>query len=178
MPEGVLIYVLPTSFAGNKFRFSDWNEKESFWLKHNIKSVDFVRGGVPLDHSVLHMGDVNNEFLDMKRIMQYEQLGGPFGMKFAANKITPANLKDSWAHTDFPHVFFNLCPSGPNSRIHAPSDNNSNDGNKKKQDFSVLVKFEDQGAVADATYFVTLYYTGTNMQLNLREKTCVNPIFA
>ena len=186
MPEGVLIYVLPRSFANNKFKFSDWNEKESFWLKHNIKSVDFVCGGITLDHSVIHLGDVNNEFLDMKRKMLYEQLGGPFGMKFATNKITPENLKDSWAHTDFPHVFFNLCPSGPNSRIHCQSDSNNNiDGSssssssrKKKQDFTVLMTFEDQGAVADATYFVTLYYTGTNMQLNLKEKKCVNPIFA
>ena len=41
MPEGVLIYVLTRSFANNKFRFSDCNEKESFWLKQGRGKIIF-----------------------------------------------------------------------------------------------------------------------------------------
>ena len=174
MPEGVMVYALPKSVVKEDFKFSDWNETDPFFLKNNIESVDFSYGGVTLGHSEHHLGTVNNEIVDLKRVMQYEK-SGPFGLKFAQKRITRANLKNGWEDTDFPHIFVNLCPSGSDSRILPLSGEYFS---PKKKDFVVFLKFNGEGAVPNATYVVNLYYTGTNMELDLKEKKFANPIFA
>ena len=168
MPEDVMVYALPKSVVKEDFKFSDWNETDPFFLKNNIESVDFSYGGVTLGHSEHHLGTVNNEIVDLKRVMQYEK-SGPFGLKFAQKRITRANLKNGWEDTDFPHIFVNLCPSGSDSRILPLSGEYFS---PKKKDFVVLLKFNGEGAVPNATYVVNLYYTGTNMELDLKKKIC------
>ena len=162
-PDSVLIYVLPTSVINDRFKFSDWNEKEPFFLQHNIEAVNFSCDGKPLTHSPIHLGIMDDDFMDLKRMAQYEKLEGPFGLKFAREKITRANLKNGWGGTDFPHVYVKLGPSS---------------GEKRKQDFNVFMKFNKKYSVPNTTYVVTLIYTGTNMQLDMKEKKFENPIFA
>ena len=175
MPEGVMIYALPESVVRGTFKFSDWNDSDTFFLKNNIESVDFSYGEKLLSHSEHHLGTVDNEIVDLKRVMQYEKLGGPFGLKFSPERITRENIKNGWADTDFPHVFVNLCPSGSDTRILPLSGEYFSN---KKKNFIISLKFNGEGAVPNATYVVSLFYTGTNMQLDLKENKFVNPIFA
>ena len=174
MPEGVMIYALPKSVVKDTYKFSDWNETEPFFLKNNIESVEFSYGGVTLGHSERHLGTVDSEIVDLKRAMQYER-SGPFGLKFAQERITRANLKNGWVDTDFPHIFVNLCPSGSDTRMVPQSGEYFS---PKKKNFDIFLKFSGEGAIPNATYLVNLYYTGTNMELDLKEKRFVNPIFA
>ena len=172
MPESLVIYCLPRSVSSEVYKFSDWNGTDPFLLKHNIDSVSFSYGEKPLSHSSPDFGNICNDFVDLKRMVEYEKFP-PFGLKLAQNRVTRANLKNGWEDTDFPHVFVNLCPSGPDSRILTTPE-----GNSKKQDFTVTMKFKGEGSVPAALYVVTLIYTRTNMQLDLREKTFVNPVLA
>ena len=170
MPESVLIYALPKYVMGELYKFSDWNGTEPFFSKHNIESVSFVCGKKPFSHSKPNFGTINDDFADLKRLAEYEK-SPPFGLKFAQERITRANIKNGWGDTDFPHIYVSLCPSGTDSRILPEKDSLP----LKKQDFTVTMSFSGEGSVPNVSYIVTLIYTSTNMQLDLKEKKFVNP---
>ena len=170
MPESVLIYALPRSVTGDLYKFSDWNGTEPFFCKHNINSVSFAYGQMPLSESVPNFGTINDDFADLKRLTEYEK-SPPFGLKFAQKRITRANIKNGWGDTDFPHIYVNLCPSGTDSRILVKAESLP----PKKQDFTVTMSFPGEGSVPNVSYIVALIYTSTNMQFDLKEKNFFNP---
>lgn len=173
MPEGLLIFALPKTVQGDAYKFETHTLASGFYLQHNIESVQLNYGGMNFTMKEPNFGSVDDDYMEMKNMMDYAKCG-PFGLFFAQNRLTQANLHNGFAGTDFPHVYLNLCPSGQNSRLIPLLDSGSVLQNN--HDFNVSLKFKDPGATADSIYVIYLIYTGTNMLLDLKEKRFVNPI--
>ena len=173
MPEGLLIFALPKSVQGDAYKFSTHVLGDSFFMKHNVESVQLNYGGLNYTMKEPNFGNIQDDLVEMKNMLDYAK-SGPFGLFLAQKRLNKENLADGFANTDFPHVYLNLCPSGPNSRVIPLLDSGSVLSNN--HDFNVSLKFKGVGATPEAVYLFYLIYSGTNMVLDLKEKKFVNPL--
>lgn len=165
-PEGIFIFALPKKVIGNSWSFSEQDATKSLFLKHNIESVSLDYNGETLSLKDPHMGDLTNDLIELKNFVDHIAFP-PFGLHVDQNQIKRKDLANSFADTNFPLIYLNLCTEGRN-RIIAHQNNGS--AISKDSDLEICLKFGTDGAAADSTYICYLFYTDFNTTLDLRTR--------
>lgn len=76
------------------------------------------------------------------------------------------NIAEGGKSSQYPHVYLNLCPSSPDSRMVPIGDNGS--CITKTGNLDLTFKFKTEGATADVTYFAYIFYTDVSMLLDMK----------
>jgi hypothetical protein len=115
---------------------------------------------------------IGNDVIEHKLFYDY-LTSAPFDLHIDKKKISLALIKDGWKNSLYPHVFINLTNFGDNSRI-IPF---LNDGSilQKPENLELTFTFETGGAPADMAYLIYLYYTDTNLNIDMKDRK--NPVF-
>jgi hypothetical protein len=168
-PEGIFIFALPKKVIGSSWSFSEQDATKPIFLKHNIESVSLEFNGETLNLKDPHFGDITNDLIELKNFVDHIAFP-PFGMHVDQDQILRKDLANSFADTNFPLIYLNLCTENKN-RIIAHQNNGS--GINKDADLNICLKFGTEGAAADSTYIIYLFYTDYNMTLDLRTRRFV-----
>lgn len=167
-PESMFIFALDKTVVGGSYQFA--NETSSigpFFMQHNIKKVTLGFSGESFSPEEPQIGNVTDEYMDFKFWLD-DTRKGPFGVKLSARVLNLRNVKTGYTNTDFPHLHFNLTTDKNRSRL-VPQLCDANIYNKPG-DLSVSLTFADGGSAKDASYFVYLAYTDTNVIFDLKTK--------
>ena len=165
-PEGIFIFALPKKVIGSSWSFSEQDATKPIFLKHNIESVSLEFNGETLSLKDPHFGDITNDLIELKNFVDHIAFP-PFGMHVDQSQILRKDLANSFGDTNFPLIYLNLCTENKN-RIIAHQNNGS--GISKDADLNICLKFGTEGAAADSTYIIYLFYTDYNMTLDLRTR--------
>ena len=109
---------------------------------------------------------MTNDLIEMKNYVDHIAFP-PFGLHVDQEQILRKDLANSFAGTNYPLIYLNLCTESKN-RIIAHQNNGS--GINKEADLNICLKFGVDGATTDSTYICYLFYTDCNMVLDLKTR--------
>lgn len=165
-PEGIFIFAVPKEVPIGTYKYQSNNDGNVFsW--HNITDVNFTYGEQGFFLNQPYMGMINEDVIENKLFFDY-LLSPPFGMKMDWDKVLLKDIKAGAKSTPYPHVYLNLCNYGDKTRI-IPF---LNDGSilNKNNDLELTLTFGTEGAPANITYIIYLYYTDNNLTLDTKHK--------
>ena len=165
-PEGIFIFCLNKKVIGNSWTFADQDLTKPLFYNHNIESVSLEYNGETLSLKDPHFGSLKDDLIELKNYVDHIAFP-PFGMHVDQDQIKRKDLSNSFADTNFPCIYLNLCTENKNRII--PHQNNGS-GLSKDADLNICLKFGTDGAAVDSTYIIYLFYTDYNMVLDLRTR--------
>lgn len=166
LPEGIFIFALHKNVLSGTYNYGD-NTDGNVFMPHNIKEMNLMYGEKQFFLNSPHIGMITDDTIELK--LYYDYLTAPpFGMKMDPKKILIPLIKNGCKETAYPHVFMNLCNYGDKTRIVPFLD----DGSilNKNHDLDLTFTFEDEGAPANTTFIIYLYYTDHNLTLETKKK--------
>ena len=165
-PEGIFIFALNKKVIGSSWNFSEQDATKPLYLNHNIDSVSLEYNGETLNLKDPHFGDLKNDLIELKNYVEHIAFH-PFGLHVVQDQILRKDLANSFADTNYPLIYLNLCTEAKN-RIIAHQNNGS--GINKDADLNICLKFGVDGAATDSTYICYLFYSDCNMVLDLKTR--------
>ena len=172
-PEGIFIFALPKKVGAGNWKYSETTAAGPLFLQHNINSVVVTFDNQSMAIKEPNFQQIESRHMEHLAFMSYF-LNPPFGMMFNEKFVTRKNIANCFAKTDFPHAYLNLSPSGQHTRL-IPL---LNDGSimNKEADLELDLKFGSlEGATADANYIIYLFYSDTNLALDLHTRKFSSP---
>ena len=172
-PEGFIIFCLPKDVASGNYNYNNRTE-ETVFLKNNIQKVSFAYGDETFFLTEPNLGTFRDPVIESK-IFTDMLMAAPFGLKIDPDKISVKSVKDGFESGPYPMVYVNLRNFGDKSSRVIPF---LNDGSclNKNSDLNITMNFTTDGSKANVTYFICLFYTDTNLTLNLTKKG--DPVFS
>jgi hypothetical protein len=172
-PEGFIIFCLPKDVASGNYNYSNKTDGSVF-LKNNIEKINFAYGDETFFLTEPNLGTFRDPVIESK-IFNDMLMSAPFGLKVDPEKITLATVKDGFESGPYPMVYVNLRNFGDKSSRVIPF---LNDGSclNKNNDLNITMSFTTDGSKTGVTYFICLFYTDTNLTLNLTKKG--DPVFS
>ena len=167
MPESLLVVALPKKVVASTYSYNEHTAGNPQFLVHNIESVSLDFDGEPLHLKQPNIGDLGNSEMRMKRYLDNITFP-PFGLDIDQEKLTRSDVANSFAGTNFPRVYLNLCTA--KDRLRIVPQLNSGGVLSRDCDFTVSVKFNNTGSTPDATYIFIICYTDFNLTLDLRTR--------
>ena len=167
MPEGLFIFALPRDVLSGNYDYSR-NTVNDVFVKHNIQKLTFTYGDESFYLTEPNIGMIRDRVIESKLFTDM-LMSPPFGLKVDRSKVTMDAVNDGFDSTPYPLAFVNLTNFGDkNSRI-IPF---LNDGNclAKNNDLESTFTFTTDGAPDAVTFFVCIYYTDSNLTLDLKKK--------
>lgn len=164
-PEGVFICALPKNALGQNFQWTALNS--NVFIPHNVESVRLRFQNKPLALRTPSLGDFRQHMMGIKQVLDYSK-SPPFGI-FQEKGLSNFNiLKEGGDNTIYPHLYFNLTPSGKESRIIPVGD----DGHMitRPGDVHVSFNFKTGGATNDAVYLIYIFYTDANVLFDMKTR--------
>lgn len=168
-PEGIFVFALNKKVIGSSWNFSEQNETHPLYLKHNIDSVSMEYNGETLNLKDPHFGDLKNDLIELKNFVDHVAFP-PFGLHVDQEQILRKDLANSFADTNYPLIYLNLCTESKNRLI---AHQNNGSGISKDSDLNICLKFGTNGAAPDSTYICYLFYTDYSMVLDLKTRRFV-----
>lgn len=164
-PEGVFVFALPMGSLGSDFKWEGINGK--IFKNHNIESMSFKFQNKCLGVRTPMIGDYKHHFMAIKQFLDHCKYP-PFGVCQEHQVGTFYSMKNGGDDTIFPHLYFNLTPSGKDSRIIPVGD----DGHivSKPGDLDITLNFGFEGASNDAVYLIYIFYTDANIRLDMKTR--------
>lgn len=172
-PEGFIIFCLPKDVASGNYNYSNRTDNSVF-LKNNIEKISFAYGDETFFLSEPNLGTFREPIIESK-IFNDMLMAAPFGLKVDPDKITLADVHNGFESGPYPMVYVNLRNFGDKSSRVIPF---LNDGSclNKNNDLNITMNFNTDGSKSGVTYFICLFYTDTNLTLNLTKKG--DPVFS
>jgi len=162
MPEGIFIFALPKTVLGGSYQYSSGS---SVYSSHNIDSVDVKFQNMPLAMKTPNFGNVMDDVVQVGQMMDHQDFP-PFGVLQNPERLGLSYTEYGSMNTPYQHVYLNLCPTNPTTRIVPIGDNGS--CITKTGNLDLTIKFGSNGATSDVTYFVYIFYTDVNMLLDMK----------
>ena len=180
-PEGLFIFALPKAVPSGAYEYKN-NTNGDVFLPHNISSVKFAYGNLNFFTETLDIGMINKTLIENKLISDYREFP-PFGLSIDEGFITLANIENGSNKTPYPHVFINLLADKDGSRLIPKGEKvlgsvlKPENALKMYNNLDLTLTFNQQGATADSTYFVYMYYTDVMATIHLVKgnSTITNP---
>ena len=166
LPEGLVIFALNKKVIGSSWSFSDQDATKPLFLNHNIDSVSLEFNGETFNLKDPHFGDLKNDLIELKNYVDHIAFP-PFGVHVNPEELKRKYLANSFADTNFPMIYLNLCTEGKNRLI---AHQNNGSGISKDADLNICLKFGTDGAAPDSTYIVYLFFSDSNMVLDLKTR--------
>ena len=172
MPEGLFVFALPKKCITGTYSWSentDWN----IFSAHNIKNINFSYNGLSFYMKEPNVSMIENNQMEVKQLVDH-LASPPFGLTMDPKKLTLASISSGSTATPYPHVYLNFCNYGGDKTRIVPL---LNDGSVLSQnhDLDLTVEFKAAGATANVTYFFYIFFTDTNMILDMKTKTFHSP---
>jgi hypothetical protein len=164
MPEGIFIFALPKTVLGGNFQFSN-DHRSRVYSPHNIESVDVKFQNMPLVMKSPNFGNILDDLTQVGQLLDHQDFP-PFGVTQNPKMLTLNKIQMGGTNSQYPHVYLNLCPTTPQSRLVPIGDNGS--CITKTGNLDLTIKFDTNGATADVTYFVYIFYTDVSMLLDMK----------
>ena len=168
MPEGLFIFALPRDVLSGNYDYAK-NTVNDVFVKHNISKLIFTYGDESYYLTEPNIGMIRDRIIESKLYTDM-LMSPPFGMKINRDLITLDAINNGFDATPYPIAFVNLTNFGDkNSRI-IPF---LNDGSclMKNNDLEITFVFTTPDGAPDAvTFFVCVYYTDSNLTLDLKKK--------
>jgi hypothetical protein len=167
MPEGLFVFALPRDVASGNYDYGK-NTVNDVFVKHNIQKLTFTYGDESFYLTEPNIGMIRDRIIESK-IFTDMLMSPPFGLKINSSLVTNKAINDGFDETPYPLAFVNLTNFGDkNSRI-IPF---LNDGSclAKNNDLEVTFNFTTERAPDEVTFFVCIYYTDSNLTLDLKKK--------
>ena len=171
-PEGLFVFALPKKCMNGTYSWKD-NTDWNIFSPHNIEKINFTYGGLTYYMKEPNMSMIENENMEVKQLIDH-LASPPFGMTMDPKKLTLESVASGGSNTPYPHVYLNFCNYGSEKTRIIPL---LNDGSvlAQNQDLDLTVEFKAAGATADVTYFFYIFFTDTNMILDMKTKTFYSP---
>lgn len=169
-PEGVFVCALPKEALGPNYKWdvAPANVAKVF-RKHNIDSASIKFQNKPLAIRSPSLGDFGHHMMGIKALMDHVDKP-PFGIpqKRPLSSTTFDNLKNGGDATIYPHLYFNLTPSGNETRLIPVGD----DGHilTKPGDLEVSLSFKTGGAASGVVYLIYIFYTDVSIAFDMKSK--------
>ena len=165
-PEGIFIFCLPKKVIASTYKYSEHAANTSVFMAHNIENLTVDYDGEPLNLKQPHFGDIKDKQIQLKYFLDHIA-NPPFGLDIDQSKLKRADFENSFADTNFPCVYLNLCSEGKQRLVP-----HQNSGNvlAKDCDLNIGIKFGGTGATMNGTYIIYLFYTDYSCVLDLRTR--------
>jgi hypothetical protein len=172
-PEGFIIFCLPKDVASGNYNYNNSTDGSVF-VKNNIKKITFAYGDETFFLTEPNLGTFQDPVIESK-IFTDMLMSAPFGLKVDPDKITMETIHNGFDSGPYPMVYVNLKNFGDKYSRVIPF---LNDGSclNKDNDLNITMNFSTEGSKTNVTYFICLFYTDTNLTLDLRSKG--NPVFS
>lgn len=170
MPEGIFMFALNKSVTGGEFKYSSipaLDTSKSIFKTHNIDIVDITYKDMPLAIKTPNLGTVRDHMIEIGQYMDH-MFNPPFGVLQNIKNLSFDDIKEGGEESLFPHVYINLCPSGKNTRYAGHGEDGKN--STKPGNLDLNIRFRGEGSVADATYFIYIFYSDYTVVLDYRDK--------
>ena len=172
IPEAVLIFCIPKNVANGSYKFSTATDT-SWFLYHNIETVDVSFNNMRFYNKDPHIGELNKDMFDYERLRNFMDCT-PFGL-IPDKAMDQLELYANGSRlTTFPHVYIPLTPRHTrNTRLVPVHD----DGNKleKTGNVDIYTKMVNAGSNPDVTYVFCLINTDYNNVFDAKTKRFSNP---
>jgi hypothetical protein len=167
MPEGMFVFALPRDVASGNYDFSKSTTNDVF-VKHNIQKLSFTFGDESFYLTEPNIGMIRDRTIENK-IFTDMIMSPPFGLKIDLSQVSVNAVNDGFDATPYPVAFVNLTNFGDKYSRIIPF---LNDGSclSKNSDLEINFTFTTNKAPDDVTFFVCVYYTDSNLTLDLRKK--------
>lgn len=164
-PEGIFVCALPKESLGPNFKWPTDNKK--VFKEHNIEDMKLRFQNKALNLRSPGVGDFKHHMMSIKQFLDYRETP-PFGVHQEVGVSTFNNLQDGGVSTFYPHLYFNLTPSGNETRIIPVGD----DGHilSKHGDLDITFSFATGGATNSAIYLIYIFYTDASIVFDMRTK--------
>jgi hypothetical protein len=167
MPEGMFIFCVPQDVASGNYNYQN-NTVNDVFVKHNIQKLDFKYGDESFYMTEPNIGMIRERIIESKLFTDLLTCP-PFGLKLDRKQVTLKSIHNGFDKTPYPLAYVNLTNFGDkNSRI-IPF---LNDGSclSKERDLEIKFTFTTTGAPEGVKFLVCLFYTDTNLTLDLKKK--------
>jgi hypothetical protein len=170
-PEGLFVFALPQKCISGTYPYSE-NVDGNVFSPHNIEAIQLTYNGQSFYTKDPNISMVEDNYMEVKQMIDH-LASPPFGVTMDQKRVSLYSIKSGAKNTPYPHVYLNLCNFGDKTRL-VPL---LNDGSVLSQnhDLDIIVNFKTGGATANVTYFFYLFYTDTNMILDLKNKKFYSP---
>lgn len=164
-PEGVFVCALPKETLGPNYKWAP--ENNNVFLKHNIDNMKIFFQNKMLSLRSPGVGDFKDHMMGIKQLLDYRE-NPPFGVRQEPGISIFNTLSNGGESTLYPHLYFNLTPSGNESRIIPAGDDGHILG--KRGDLDIVMNFAVEGATNDAVYMVYIFYTDASILFDMKTK--------
>lgn len=164
-PEGIFVCALPKQSLGQNFKWAVGNSK--VFKEHNIDHMSFRFQNKGLNLRSPSIGDFRSHMMSIKQFLDHHEYP-PFGVTQRRDVSSYHVIKDGGDSTLYPHLYFNLTPSGNTTRIIPVGD----DGHilTKPGDLDVTFNFKTGGATSDVIYLVYIFYTDVAILFDMKTR--------
>lgn len=162
-PEGVFVCAIPQKAMGQDFKWSANNT--NVFMPHNVECVTIDFQNKPLAMKSPCYGDFRQHMMGIKQLQDYYN-HPPFGIFQDKGKINFQDLIEGGDSTIYPHLYFNLTPSGNETRIIPVGD----DGQilTKSVDLQIRLDFKTGGATTGAVYLIYIFYSDASIKFDMK----------
>ena len=164
-PEGIFVCALPKDALGPNFKWTTQSNK--VFKSHNVENVKIRFQNKALALRSPCLGDFRHHMMGIKQFLDYNE-NPPFGIFQERGLSTFDVLKEGGDTSIYPHLYFNLTPSGKESRIIPVGD----DGHilNKPGDVQINFNFKTGGATNDAVYLIYIFYTDASVIFDMKTR--------
>jgi hypothetical protein len=164
-PEGIFICALPKESLKPNYKWGGMASK--VFKEHRIDSMVFRFNNKALSIRTPNLGEFRHHIMRIRQFLDHHQ-NPPFGVYQDHGVSTFETTKYGGESTLYPHLYFNLTPSGNESRIIPVGD----DGHilSKPGDLDITFNFSTGGATNDAIYLIYIFYTDVSVIFDVKNK--------
>ena len=174
IPSGIVIFALHKSVASGQYSFAKTTNTNVF-ADHQINSVEVSFNQSRFAVKDPSLGNVGEDIFESLHLLNH--LKNPiFGVKPDIGKLSVDLFKDGAVASSFPHFYYPLTLfSGGGASRKVPSlDDGSCLG--KRSDLDISVRFKEAGSTKDCVYCFVIYFEGTNLCFDTRNRLFFNTL--
>lgn len=171
-PEGIFIFALPKKCLTGNYDYQDSTDDNVF-SQHNLDQVMVQYNGFSFHTKEPNISMIENNLIKVKSLIDH-LVAPPFGMSMDPQKISLESIGAGGKNTPYPHAYINLCNFANKSRI-VPLSSSEASIFAHNHDLDIHLKFQNGGATPDTTYIFYMFFTDTNIVLDMKTKTFYSP---
>lgn len=165
LPEGIFVCALPKTALVPNFKWTP--QIKRVFKVHNVASISIEFDNKSLALRNPNLGEFRQHMMGIKQCVDYRS-SPPFGVRQDRGINTFESLVEGCESTIYPHLYFNLTPSGKASRIIPIND----EGQiiSKQGELALTFNFKSGGAPANTIFLIYIFYSDINVIFDMKKK--------